>query len=62
MGRRKKRITVKGFTPTANPAMAAAMREKRSSSAASPHRVIWRKGSRESRRQQAVNDHKQQGA
>lgn len=51
----------KTWRNTANPRLAAAMREKRSSSAASPHVPAPRKGSRQERREQAIRDYEDQG-
>lgn len=46
------------FARTANPELAAAMRELRRSSAASRHVPVPRKGTRRARREQAIRDHR----
>lgn len=56
MAKKRKRITVPGFRPSANPEQAHWMRELGKGSAASPHVPTPRKGTRQERKRQAVQD------
>lgn len=49
-------MSKKKHTPVANPALAAAMRDLRRSSAASPHTPKTSKGSRAARKRAAIDD------
>lgn len=50
----KKNVRTKGFKPVGNPELAAAMRELRRSSAAQRHTLKSYKGTRQSRKIQAI--------
>lgn len=53
---RRKRTSVEGFRPAANPEMARAMRELRRSNATMRHIPRPRKGTRAERERQALRD------
>ncbi len=61
--KRRKRQTVEGFRPSANPEQAHWMRELAKSSAAQPHTPKPRKGTRRQREREAIRDQRRdQGA
>lgn len=53
---KRKRNTVQGFQPTANPALAAGMRELAKSNAAGTHQPKHRKQSRGQKQRNAIRD------